>query len=65
MFKRVLSEIGVNWSNGVYVGDKITDQKSRKSKSKTVLVKTGYGLETAKKLETFANKDLKKRPNIR
>ena len=27
-------EIGVDWKNGVYVGDKITDPKSNQSKSK-------------------------------
>ena len=65
MFKRAASEIGVDWSNGVYVGDKITDLKAAvKAKAKPILVKTGYGLETAKKLETFANKDLKKRTEV-
>ena len=65
MFKRAASEIGVDWSNGVYVGDKITDLKAAvKAKAKPILVKTGYGLETAKKLETFANKDLKKKTEV-
>ena len=62
MFKRASAEIGVDWTNGVYVGDKITDLKAAvKAKAKPILVRTGYGLETEKKLNTFANKDLKKR----
>ncbi len=65
MFKRASSEIGVDWTNGVYVGDKITDLKAAvKAKAKPILVKTGYGLETAKKLETFANKELKKKTEV-
>ena len=35
MFKRASSEIGVDWTNGVYVGDKITDLKAAvKAKAK-------------------------------
>ena len=65
MFKRASVEIGVDWTNGVYVGDKITDLKAAmKAKAKPVLVRTGYGEETTKKLNTFANKDLKKRTEI-
>ena len=65
MFKRASAEIGVDWTNGVYVGDKITDLKAAmKAKAKPVLVRTGYGEETVKKLNTFANKDLKKRTEI-
>ncbi len=65
MFKRASAEIGVDWTNGVYVGDKISDLKAAtKAKAKPILVRTGYGLETEKKLNTFANKDLKKRTEI-
>ena len=65
MFKRATAEIGVNWKNGVYVGDKITDLKAAvKAKAKPVLVRTGYGLETTKKLNTFANKDLKSQTEV-
>ena len=65
MFKRASAEIGVDWTNGVYVGDKITDLKAAmKAKAKPILVRTGYGEETVKKLNTFANKDLKKRTEI-
>ena len=65
MFKRASAEIGVDWTNGVYVGDKISDLKAAtKAKAKPILVRTGDGLETEKKLNTFANKDLKKRTEI-
>ena len=65
MFKRATAEIGVDWTNGVYVGDKITDLKAAvKAKAKPILVRTGHGEETVKKLQTFANKDLKKRTEI-
>ena len=33
MFKRA-SEIGVDWKNGVYVGDKITDLKAQRRQLK-------------------------------
>ena len=65
MFKRASSEIGVDWKNGIYLGDKISDLKAAvKAKAKPVLVRTGYGIETEKKLNTFANKDLKKNTEI-
>lgn len=65
MFKRAAAEIGVNWKNGVYVGDKITDLKAAvKAKAKPVLVRTGHGQETSKKLNTFANKDLQKQTEV-
>jgi len=66
MFKRATSEIGVDWKNGVYIGDKITDLKAAvKAKAKPILVRTGYGMETEKKdLNTFANKELKKNTEI-
>jgi D-glycero-D-manno-heptose 1,7-bisphosphate phosphatase len=65
MFKRASAEIGVNWKNGLYVGDKISDLKAAvKAKAKPVLVRTGYGIETSKKLNTFSNKDIKKQTDI-
>ena len=65
MFKRAEKEIGVNWKNGVYVGDKISDLKAaQKAKAKPILVKTGYGSETVDKLNSFANKDLKKQTEV-
>jgi len=48
-----------------YVGDKISDLKAAvKAKAKPVLVKTGYGAETLEKLNSFANKDLKKQTEV-
>ena len=65
MFKRAAAEVGVKWTNGVYVGDKITDLKAAtKAKARPVLVRTGHGSETEKKLNTFANKDLKKQTEV-
>lgn len=65
MFKRAAAEVGVNWKNGLYVGDKLTDLKAAvKAKAKPVLVKTGYGSETLNKLNTFAQKDLKKQTEV-
>lgn len=65
MFKRASAEIGVDWKNGLYVGDKITDLKAAvKAKAKPVLVKTGYGKETLEKLNTFSNKDLRKQTDV-
>jgi len=65
MFKRAADEIGVDWKNGVYVGDKMSDLKAAvKAKARPVLVKTGYGEETVEKLKSFANKDLKKQTEV-
>lgn len=65
MFQRAEAEVGVNFSKGVYVGDKITDLKAAiKAKAKPILVKTGHGEETLKKLNTFSNKELKKRTKV-
>ena len=62
---RAEKEIGVDWKNGLYIGDKISDLKAAvKAKAKPVLVKTGYGNETLEKLNTFANKDLKKQTEV-
>lgn len=65
MFKRSAQEVGVDWKNGLYVGDKISDLKAAvKAKAKPILVRTGHGTESAQKLNTFANKDLKKQTEI-
>ena len=37
---------------------------SLKAKAKPILVRTGHGEETVKKLNTFANKDLKKQTEV-
>jgi histidinol phosphatase-like enzyme len=44
------------------VGDKISDLKAAdKAGAKPVLVLTGHGQETLEKLNTYANRDLKKK----
>lgn len=65
MFERAENETGVNFKNGYFVGDKITDLKAAvKAKAMPVLVLTGHGQETLKKLDSYANKDLKKQTKI-
>lgn len=65
MFKRAEAEIGVDFSDGYYVGDKISDLKAaEKAKAKPILVKTGHGMDTLKKLDSFANRDLKKKTTV-
>jgi D-glycero-D-manno-heptose 1,7-bisphosphate phosphatase len=66
MFKRAQEEIaGIDWNSGWYVGDKITDLKAAEKVGATpILVLTGHGKETLKKLDTFANKDLKKKTKV-
>ena len=48
MFKKAAKDIpNLNWSNGYYVGDKITDLKAaHKVKATPILVRTGHGIET-------------------
>lgn len=65
MFERAEKEIGVNFKNGYYVGDKITDLKAAtKAKATPILVRTGYGKETEEKLNSFSNKELKKKTRM-
>ena len=65
MFKRAEAEQRLKFKGGAYVGDKISDLKAaEKIHTMPVLVKTGYGLETLEKLETFANRSLKKKVQI-
>lgn len=65
MFKRAADEVGVDWKNGVYIGDKISDLKAAvKAKARPVLVRTGHGQQTLDKLKSFANKDLKKQTEV-
>lgn len=62
MFNRVKDELKIDWKKGWYVGDKITDLKAAdKVGAKPVLVLTGHGKSTLEKLNTFANRDLKKK----
>ncbi len=54
MFKRCEKENPhIKFSQGFYIGDKITDLKAAEKIGATpVLVRTGYGLETEKLLTT-------------
>ena len=62
MFNRAKDELKVDWKKGWYVGDKISDLKAAdKVGSKPILVLTGHGKETLEKLNTYANRDLKKK----
>lgn len=65
MFKRAEAEQRLKFKGGAFVGDKISDLKAAmKVHALPVLVKTGYGEETLKKLNTFANRDLKKQTQV-
>lgn len=65
MFKRAEKEQKLSFKGGAFVGDKISDLKAaEKAKALPILVKTGHGAETIKKLNTFANRDLKKKTQI-
>lgn len=65
MFKRAQDELNVKFKGGAYVGDKISDLKAAdKIGALPILVKTGYGMETMEKLNTFANRELKKKTQI-
>jgi len=65
MFKRAEAEHRLRFKGGAYVGDKISDLKAAdRIKAIPVLVKTGHGLETIEKLNTYANRDLKKQTQI-
>jgi len=60
MFDRARKEQKVNWKQGWYVGDKISDLKAAdRAGAKPILVLTGHGNETLEKLDTFANRQLK------
>ena len=62
MFNRAKDELKVDWKKGWYVGDKISDLKAAdKVGSKPILVLTGHGKETQEKLNTYANRELKKK----
>lgn len=55
----------IKFSQGFYVGDKITDLKAAlKIGARPVLVRTGYGLETEKELNKYTYKDIKKKTYI-
>ena len=65
MFKKAEKDQHLKFKGGAYVGDKISDLKAaEKIGAIPVLVKTGYGIETIEKLNTFANRELKKKTQI-
>jgi D-glycero-D-manno-heptose 1,7-bisphosphate phosphatase len=65
MFKRAEQEQRLKFKGGAYVGDKISDLKAAaRVHAIPVLVKTGHGLDTLEKLDTFANRELKKRTQV-
>lgn len=65
MFKRAEKEQRVKFKGGAYVGDKISDLKAAdRIGALPILVKTGHGEETIEKLNTFANRELKKKTQI-
>ena len=59
MFKKAESECNLKFKGGFYVGDKLTDLKAAEKIGATpILVRTGYGEETEKKLKKFTYKNL-------
>jgi D-glycero-D-manno-heptose 1,7-bisphosphate phosphatase len=65
MFKRAEKELRLKFKGGAYIGDKISDLKvADKVGAIPVLVKTGYGNSTIDKLDSYANRDLKKKTQV-
>jgi D-glycero-D-manno-heptose 1,7-bisphosphate phosphatase len=65
MMKRATNELNVNWKEGWFVGDDIDDLKMADSAGcKPILILTGKGNETVPKLDSFANRELKKKVKI-
>jgi histidinol phosphatase-like enzyme len=65
MFKRAEKELHLKFKGGAYVGDKISDLKvAEKIGAIPVLVKTGHGNDTIDKLDSYANKMLKKKTQM-
>lgn len=55
----------IKFSQGFYVGDKITDLKAAlKIGARPVLVRTGHGLETEKELNKFTYRDIKNKTYV-
>jgi D-glycero-D-manno-heptose 1,7-bisphosphate phosphatase len=62
MFKKAEQEQKVMFKGNAHVGDDIADLKAAfKIGATPVLVKTGNGLETLEKLNTYANRELKRK----
>jgi D-glycero-D-manno-heptose 1,7-bisphosphate phosphatase len=65
MFHRAEKEHKLKFKEGWFVGDKISDLKGAENiKARPVLIKTGDWAETVKKLETYANNELRKKTQI-
>lgn len=65
MFQRARDEQKVNWKQGWYVGDKISDLKAAdRVGAKPILVLTGHGEKTLQELNRFSNRDLKAKTKI-
>lgn len=65
MFKKAEKDQNLSFKGGAYVGDKIIDLKAaQKIGALPVLVKTGYGEITLEKLNTFSNRNLKKKTQV-
>lgn len=65
MFKKAEQEQRLKFKGGAFVGDKISDLKAAdKIGALPILVRTGQYKETIKKLDTFANKQLKSKTQI-
>jgi histidinol phosphatase-like enzyme len=65
MFRRAEKEQKLKFKGGAFVGDKISDLKAaEKVDALPILVKTGYGLETLEKLNTYANRNLKRKTQV-
>jgi D-glycero-D-manno-heptose 1,7-bisphosphate phosphatase len=65
MFKKAESECDIKFKDGFYVGDKLTDLKAAEKIGATpILVRTGYGAETEKKLKRFTYKNLARKTMV-
>lgn len=65
MINRAKAEMKIDFSNGYHVGDSIEDLvMATKAKLVPVLVLTGNGQETLKKLDSFVNRDLKPKVKV-
>jgi histidinol phosphatase-like enzyme len=62
MFQRAEREAKVKFSEGWFIGNTIPELKAAQNiKAKSVFIKTGQSEETEKKLNSYANQDLKRR----
>jgi D-glycero-D-manno-heptose 1,7-bisphosphate phosphatase len=65
MFERAEKEARVKFKEGWFVGHTIAEIKAAQNiKAKPILITTGEGLETEKKLNSYANRDLKQKTKV-